>query len=258
MTSSWTDRLTRVGLVAYGIVYLTVGWLAVQLALGDRSGNPSSTGAFRQLAQQPLGEVLIWAVSIGMFLLALSQLVEAVVGHRRHEGGKRLLRQLMSVGKAIIYTAIGISGIRIAVGSGSNSGQQSLTAKVMNMTGGQFIVGLVGLAIIAFGAAQIRIAWTEDFADKLDPEGRSGETGTAYLAFGKAGYTARGIAFMIVGGLFCYAALTHDASKSGGLDQALLKVLQQPLGPVLLCAIGVGLGCYGLFRFAQARHLSEN
>ena len=41
---------------------------------------------------------------------------------------------------------------------------------------------------------------------------------------------------MIVGGLFVYAAITHDAKKSGGLDQALFEVLDQPFGPVLLGA----------------------
>ena len=52
--------------------------------------------------------------------------------------------------------------------------------------------------------------------------------------------------------------ITHDAKKSGGLDQALLTVLDQPFGPVLLCAIGLGLGCFGLFTLARARHLRED
>ena len=30
-----------------------------------------------------------------------------------------------------------------------------------------------------------------------------------------------------------------------------------PFGPVLLCVIGVGLLCYGLFTLARARHLSR-
>jgi hypothetical protein len=56
--------------------------------------------------------------------------------------------------------------------------------------------------------------------------------------------------------LFCFAAVDHSAQKSGGLDQALHKVLHQPFGPVLLFAISVGIGCYGLFCLARARHLS--
>ena len=74
--------------------------------------------------------------------------------------------------------------------------------------------------------------------------------------FGKMGYIAKGIAIGVIGVLFLYAAIDHSAKKSGGLDQALHKVLHQPFGPVLLFAISVGIGCYGLFCFARARHLS--
>ncbi len=256
--SEWMDRAARAGLVAYAVVYLMIGWLAVQLALGDREGKPSSSGAMHELAQQPFGDVLIWLVSIGMFLLVLWKVLDAAFGHREErDGGKRTRARLTSAGKAVVYAAIGLSGLKVATGSGSSGKGKSWSASVMEVTGGQLLVGLVGLAIVGYGCYQIYKAWTGDFADKLDAEGRSGNTGTAYIAFGKAGYTARGIAFMIVGGLIVYGAITHDGSKSGGLDQALFKVLDQPFGPVLLCLLGAGLACYGVFTLARARHLSK-
>src|SRR6478752_918251 len=256
--SDWIDWVARAGLVAYGVVYVLIGWLALQLAWGDRSGKPSSSGALRELAQQPFGEILLWIVSIGMFLLALWQLIEAGFGHRDEDGKKRLAKRLASAGKAIVYIVIGYSGVKIAIGSGSSGkGEETFTAKLMNLPAGQVLVAAVGLAIIGFGVYQLYRAWTEGFADKLDGEGRSGKSGTAYIAFGKAGYTARGVAFAIVGGLFVYAAVTHDAKKSGGLDQALFEVLAQPFGPFLLTLVALGLVCFGLFTFAQARHLSR-
>jgi len=258
--SDWADVAARIGFVAYGVVYLTIGWLAVQLAFGNRKGQASSSGAMRELAKQPFGHALIWAVSIGMFLLVVATLLEALAGHRDEmDHGKRLRKRLASVGKAIIYTAIALSGIKVASGSGSSggSGQKAWTAKVMDHTGGQLLVGAAAVAIIAFGAYQVYRAFTEKFADHLSAEGRTGTSGKAYLAFGTAGYIARGVAFMIVGGLVGYAAITHDPSKSGGLDQALQKVLDQPFGPVLLVLLGAGLASYGLFMLARARHLSR-
>jgi len=258
--SDWIDWVARAGLVAYGVVYLMIGWLSIQLALGDHEGDPSSSGAMQELAQQPFGGVLIWVVSIGMFLLVIWQGLEAAFGHRDEDGGKRVAKRLSSAGKAIVYAVIGVSGVKVAIGSGSSSGsngQESMTAKLMSAPAGQVLVGIVGLAIIGYGIYQIVQAWTENFAEKLDGEGRSGTSGTAYIAFGKAGYAARGVAFSVVGGLFCYAAITHDPKKSGGLDQALFEVLEKPFGPVLLCLIGIGLCCYGLFTLARARHLSK-
>ena len=124
----WVDWIARAGLVAYGVVYLLIGWLALQLAFGDRSGKPSSSGALRELAQQPFGGVLIWVVSLGMFLLALWQLIEAGFGHRDEEGKKRVVKRLASAGKAIVYVVIGVSGVKIAVGSGS-SGSRARAAR---------------------------------------------------------------------------------------------------------------------------------
>ena len=85
---------------------------------------------------------------------------------------------------------------------------------------------------MGIGGYLIVRAWTDKFDEELDDEGRSGTSGTAYLWLGKLGYTAKGIAFGIVGALFLYAALTHEPKKSGGLDQALLEVLRQALRPV--------------------------
>ena len=48
--SDWLDRGIRIGLVAYGIVHLMIGWLALQLAFGHRSGQTSNHGALHQLA----------------------------------------------------------------------------------------------------------------------------------------------------------------------------------------------------------------
>jgi hypothetical protein len=257
--SEWIDHAARIGLVAYGVVHLVIAWLAIQLAFGDKEGSTDSSGAVQQLAEQPFGEAMVWALGIGMFLLALWQGLEAIFGHRIEEGFTKVRKRVTSAGKAVVYVIIGVTAIRAATGSGSSgkNGTDSLTAQIMDLPGGQVIVGAIGLAIIGIGGYLVYKAWTEKFAKYINAEGQSGTTGTAYLWFGKAGYTAKGVAFGIVGSLFLYAALTHDPKKSGGLDQALHEVLQQPFGPFLLVLIGAGLGCYGLFCFARARHFND-
>lgn len=259
--SDWIDHAARAGLVAYGLVHLVLAWLALQLALGDREGTPSQTGAIKQLAQQTGGTALVWAVGIGMFLLVVWQALEAAVGHRDEDGFTRTRKRVTSAAKAVLYAVIGFSAIKVAVGAGasSSSDQKSdtWTAKVMSWPGGQLLVGAVGLAIIAVGIYLIHRGWSESFRKNLDAEGKSGTSGKAYVAFGKAGYTAKGVALGIVGVLFAYAAVTHDPEKSGGLDQALYELLDKPFGPVLLGVVAIGIGCYGLFCFARARHLSR-
>ena len=256
-SSDWLDHAVRIGLVAYGVVHLMIAWLALQLAFGDKSGSASSDGAMHALVRQPFGEVLVWLVAVGMFLLVVWRLLEATLGHRGEDNGKRTRKRLGSLGKAIIYGSIGVSALQVAIGSGSKGGTDSTTAKLMELPAGQWIVVAVGLAIIGYGVSLVVRAWNDKFAEHLDAQGKSGDSGSAYLMFGKVGYHAKGLAIGIVGGLFVYAGVTHEARKSGGLDQALQQVLEQPFGPYLLAAMAAGIGCYGLFCFARARHLSR-
>ncbi|MDO9456386.1 DUF1206 domain-containing protein [Nocardioides sp.] len=257
--SDWLDRAAQAGLVAFGVVHLLIGWLAIQLALGDREGSADSKGALQQLAEQPLGTTLVWLVAVGMLLLVVWKAADAAVGYREEsEDSKRLRKRLVAAGKAVLYAAIAVSAIKVATGSGSSGGgTDSTTAEVMDLPGGQVLVGLVGLGIVAVGVALLVMAWKESYLKHLDGEGRSGNTGTAYRVLGRVGHVAKGIALGIVGGLFLYAAVTHEPKKSGGLDQALVKVLDQPFGPVLLTAMGLGFAAYGLFCFAEARHLDR-
>jgi hypothetical protein len=256
--SDWLDRAVRLGFVAYGFVHLMIAWVAVQLALGRSNGSPSAKGALAQLADEPFGHVLIWAVAVGLFLLVAWRILEVVGGHRDADGADRVRARLVSAGKAVIYGGIGVSAVRVATGSGGSSkGSRTMTARVLDWPAGEWIVGLVGLGILAYGAGLVWRGCTDGFLENLDGEGRSGDSGTAYTWLGRAGYVSKGVAIGIVGGLFCYAAINHDPRKTGGLDQALREVLDQPFGPVLLLVIAAGIGCYGLFCFARARHLSR-
>jgi len=258
--SEWFDKAIRAGLVAYGVVHLVIAFLALQLAFGDQEGQASSEGAMQQLNEQPGGTLMLWLVAVGMLMLVLWKLLDAWKGHEDEDDDKsKWAKKGFDVLKAVLYGTIGVSALRAAMGSsssGKKSGTDSTTATIMNWPGGQFIVGLIGLAIMGYGANQIRVAYTEKFREKI-AGGTGGDVGTAYVYFGKAGYTAKGIAIGIVGGLFVYAAATHSAKKSGGLDEALKTVLEQPFGPILLGIIAVGIACYGLFCFARARHLSR-
>ncbi|MFS3126892.1 DUF1206 domain-containing protein [Nocardioides sp. Bht2] len=256
--SPWVDRLAATGLVVFGAVHLVFAWLAVSLAFGDRKGKASTTGAVQELAEKPFGTVLVWAVVLGMLALVAWQSVEAIAGHRHEDDAKRTAKRLASAGKAVVYLVIGASAIKIAAGARSKGDRtDSLTAKLMDLPGGQLIVGAIALAIIATGIGLFVVAYRESYLKQMDGTGTSGHTGRLYRWAGRLGHSAKGVALLIVGGLFGYAAISHRAKESGGVDVALRKVLDQPFGPVLVGIIALGLACYGVFCFAQARHLDR-
>ena len=216
--------------------------LAVQVALGDQEGSADSTGAVQQLA----GAAVRPGARLGRRHRALpARDLAGARGDLRpprrgglHPGPRagHLRRQ------AVIYIVIGISAVRVATGSGELGGRHRLPPPRRSSIwpGGRVIVAAVGLAVaMGVGGYLIYRAFTEKFAEHVrERRGQERlEVRTRVRWFGKVGYIAKGVALGVVGGLFLYAALTHDPKKSGGLDQALHKVLQQPFGaPVLLIA----------------------
>jgi hypothetical protein len=66
----------------------------------------------------------------------------------------------------------------------------------------------------------------------------------------RAGMVARGVLYAIIG----TSALLLSVGEGGGLldsAQAAKQVQRQSYGDALLFALGIGLACYGLWRFAQ-------
>jgi Domain of Unknown Function (DUF1206) len=256
----WFERGVRVGLVGYGIVHLLVGWLALQLAFGDRSGSPDQQGALQQIAQESYGDVLLWMIGIGLLFMAVWQVFEALWGHTSRDEPKRTIKRVGSAGKVVIYAVVGISAIKFALEaqSGGKSSTDSMTADLMKQTAGQWLVAAVGIVIIVVGVMQVKRGVTKSFTKDLKGGATSGTSGTAVERFGQVGYISKGIAIGVVGILFVWAAWDHDPKKAGGLDTALRKILDQPFGPFLLGAIALGIIAFGLYCFAWAKYADTN
>lgn len=256
--STLLDTAVRVGLVSYGLVHLLIGWIAAKLAFGNGGDSPSKDGALKQIAQQPLGTLILYVMAAGFASLVVWQLIEMFAGHRDENGGVRKFQQAASGLKVCIYGFFGYSSLTMASGdSGSGDKSESLTAKVLSLPAGQILVAVIGASVVGYACSLIYHGLSEGFREHLKVQGQKGDLGSTYVALGKVGYIGKGIALLGVGGLFLWAAVTHDANKSGGLGQALKKLLEQPFGPVMLGAIAFGLISYGLFSFARARHMDR-
>jgi hypothetical protein len=255
--SDAVDHGVRLGLSAYGLVHLLLAYTAVRLAFGDHE-RANQQGALSKLAQQPGGQLGLWVVAAGFFCLVAWQAYEALMGHVSEDGLKRTGKRLGSAGRAVVYLALGVTAVQKAAGSSSNSsGTDSTTAKVMQAPGGQLLVGAVGLGILAVACFLVYLGLSERFTQQLDVEARTRGRRTPIVWLGRVGYTAKGLTLGLVGVLFTIAAAQFEPKKSGGLDQALRTLLQQPLGPYLLLAMALGLACFGLYCFAWARHLDR-
>ena len=72
--------LARAGLIARGVIYILVGWVAVLVALGQSSREADQQGALQLLAGKSYGLVSLWLLGIGFAAYALWRLSEAAFG----------------------------------------------------------------------------------------------------------------------------------------------------------------------------------
>jgi hypothetical protein len=258
-TQDWRTGLARFGLAAKGVLYATLGLLALQLALGGgRGGDASQSGAMQTIQDQPFGDVLLAVLAAGLLAHGVWQFVIVFTGDPV-EGGE-WHKRVKYAAKAVIYLGFGGLAVALLAGGASSSGGSSgggsseLTARLFDLPMGQWVVGAVGAVVVAVGIAElVRHSWRCTFMERINRT-RDGDVRRLVRRAGRLGYAALGIVTMITGAFFVVAAVRHDPGASQDTAGSLQALADQPWGPWLLGGVAVGLILYGLFALAEARY----
>jgi hypothetical protein len=265
--ADWRSTLARGGLVAKGVLYGALGWLAVQMASGDAAGDAATKrGAIELVASQPMGQLLLGLLTFGLFALAIWQIILVVTGDP--VDGREPSDRAAYAGKAFIY--LGTAGTSFAIlapqwglgafrvpgsGGGDEASQDRAAAMIMSWPGGRWIVAAIGLAVVVFAVYQfLQHGMDSRFMQRLDRGAMRGGIATHVERAGRWGYSARAVAFAIMGVFFLAAAIQHDPSEAVGLSGALQAMAAHPWVPVVLWAVAVGLVLYGGFCIAEAKY----
>jgi hypothetical protein len=256
-SGGWIERLGRLGWGALGVVYATLGVLTVMAAAGAGGKVSDKQDALRAIQDAPMGSALLAVVGIGLLGYALWRGLDAVmdpghVGLRGKAGGKRAF----ALASALVHGALGVSALQMATGNGGGGGDgtRSLTGRLMAAPGGEWLVALVGLAVLAAAVYQLKKAWRASFLKHLETGSMSASTRRWAERLGRLGYGARGVVFAVMGIFLVVAAVRHSPGEARGLGGALATLAQQPFGPLLLGLVAAGLAAYGVYAFFAARY----
>src|SRR5688500_12627449 len=79
----WLVRFGRLGYIAKGTVYVVMGFLATQAAVGLGGRTTDARGALRTIGAAPFGKIALGIVMIGLLGYAAWRLVSAVTDAER-------------------------------------------------------------------------------------------------------------------------------------------------------------------------------
>ena len=248
------EFLGRAGFLARGLMYVVIGWIALQIAFGHTRQQADRTGALHALSGTPFGVVALWVLVIGFFGMTLWRLSEAIwpVGE-----GRKTTKRVSAVAKAVVYAVLGYGVLKYAIGLGApqSGNQQSvdLTGTVLRHAGGQVVVVLIGLALMGGGLYLGYQAWRERFRKELDLGRMLRRTHQVVEWLGRIGGVARGIVFITAGVFLVVAAVRSQPQQAKGVDSSLRELAATPAGPWLLALVAIGLIMFGLFSWCEAR-----
>jgi hypothetical protein len=258
-TSPWIEGLGRFGYAAKGLVYLIIGGLAVQAALGLGGQTTDQRGALAHVAGAPFGRVVLVVLAVGLLGYALWQAIRAALDTERNgSDAKGLLGRAVYAGVALVYVGLAYSALRIVMGASSGRGSteqtRDWTAWLLGQPLGAWVVGLAGAAFAANGLYQLYRACKSRLTEDLKLTDVGAELREWVTRVGRAGYVARGVAFAMIGAFLVGAAIHRNPEEAQGLDGALATLAGQPFGPYLLGTVAAGLAAYGIFALVEARY----
>jgi hypothetical protein len=238
------------GLVARGVLYLVLGFVAIELVLGHSNRGADTRGALHELSGSTLGAALLVLLVLGFAAFALWHLFSACFGSAEPA------RRLADAARAVVYgvlCAVSVSFLVTPERSGnSDRTDQTWTAKLLDAPIGQLLVGAIGLAVVAAGGYLVWRAVRGGAQDeKAVLEAAPRETPTLHR-LGAVGNVARGGVLALVGVFLVVAAIQHDPGETVGLDGALKRLLDASYGGVLVVLVAVGFAAFGVYSIARA------
>ncbi|WP_413159931.1 DUF1206 domain-containing protein [Capilliphycus salinus ALCB114379] len=251
----WIIGLIRFGFVAKGSIYGTIGLVAV-FALVNRDQEILGThGILVEIAEEPLGRLLIGILMIGLMGYVLRRFIQAVFDPK-HPGEfnlKRLIHRCGYLMSGLTYSGIVYTASQLFIGLDAEDDDtiEDFADQLFEHPFGLWLIIIAGIFTVGVGLSYLYGSVSESYISELksdlNPHLKTWATG-----LGKVGIAARGISFIIIGILLLEAAFLLRSDFAGGLANALKHLDNLPFGELGLAAIAFGFIAYAIYMLVVA------
>jgi hypothetical protein len=260
VTGGWIEGLERWGYVARGVLYIIMGALALQLALGAGVKSADPVGALKVIAEQPYGKVLLVAMIVGLTGYSLWGFVRGLFDALdKGSDAKGLAQRASYLVSAISYGVLIVPAYQLLnsrAASQQTGSPPGVVAQLMAKPYGIVLVYLFGLFWVVAGASQLIAAITASFMHDLNTSRMSASERRWAKTIGRIGYAARGVVYGLLAVFVLQAARTASPQQALGIDGVLMKLAQGPNGQLVLGTVAAGLVLFGIYSVLSARWYS--
>jgi len=249
------ELLSRFGYITNGILHVLIGIAIISLSIGIAKEADQSS-VLLPLAHNWFGLVLLILIFIGLCSLGLWQIIRVIIMRKQPYADRKWPHQLIELSKGIAYLVLGLSTLTYAFATSATessiSRAQHFALNILSLPAGTMLLFLFGLIIIGIGCFFCYRGASREFLKAIDIHKVTHKKFSVLL--GIYGYCAKGLTFVLVGILFCQAAITVDATKASGLDGAFVTLLSLPFGTVLAFVLGIGFIVYAAYCVVRGRY----
>jgi hypothetical protein len=261
VTGPWSTVMSacaRIGYVAKGIVFGTIGILATMTALGFAGGRIVGTeGAVQTLGQNDFGRTTLLGIAVGLIAFVIWRFMQAVFDpERKGRDAKGIVQRIGLLISGIAYGSLAAFTLRYLQGldQPDENGAEEATRGVLAHEWGVWLIGAVAAGFIGVALYQFYRAWSAKFRHKWRRAEMSADEERWAVRLSRIGIAARSVSFLLIGWFLLQAALTSNPEEARGLTGALRAFVDEPWGEYWLGGTGLGLVCYAIYCFVNARY----
>jgi len=252
--------LTLFGCFSTGIIYSSIGTIAILSFLKLKQGGADESSFFVLLNRFTAGRILNWLIILGALCFIFWRFYEAFKDP--YHIGKDAKAILLRTGTAFSSAAdafIVLSVLRAifdqhkAPVTGEPSQQRDMVARLLQLHLGQTAVMIIGVIVLITAVVLLLYGLSKSFTEAIKADDFSKKQKRMVHCIAYAGYFSRGVILLITGFFFAKSAIKNNSTYIVNTDKAF-DFIGDHIGYPWFILIALGTMLYGVYMFILGLH----